>query len=37
MMRKGEENVNRMIEESHRIIMQGLPERHQGMVENPDQ
>ena len=34
---KGEENVNRMMEESHRIIMSGLPEKYQGMVENPDQ
>ena len=34
---KGEENVNRMMEESHRIIMSGLPEKYQGIVENPDQ
>jgi 1-acyl-sn-glycerol-3-phosphate acyltransferase len=34
---KGEENVNRMMEESHRIIMSGLPEKYQGEVENPDQ
>ena len=34
---KGEENVNRMMEESHRIIMSALPEKYQGMVDNPDQ
>jgi 1-acyl-sn-glycerol-3-phosphate acyltransferase len=34
---KGEENVTRMMEESHRIIMSALPEKYQGKVENPDQ
>ena len=34
---KGEENVNRMMEESYKIIMNGLPEKYQGKVENPDQ
>ena len=34
---KGEENVNRMMEESYKIIMSGLPEKYQGKVENPDQ
>ena len=34
---KGEENVNRMMEESYKAIEQGLPEKYRGMVENPDQ
>lgn len=34
---KGEENVTRMIDESYRIIMEGLPEKYQGMTDNPDQ
>jgi 1-acyl-sn-glycerol-3-phosphate acyltransferase len=34
---KGEENVNRMMEESYKVIMSGLPEKYQGTVENPDQ
>ena len=34
---KGEENVNRMMEESYQAIMNGLPEKYQGTVENPDQ
>ena len=34
---KGEENVNRMMEESYQAIMKGLPEKYQGKVTNPDQ
>ncbi len=34
---KGVENINRMKEESYRIIMAALPEHHQGYVENKDQ
>ena len=34
---KGADNVKRCMEESYAAIMSGLPERHQGMVENPDQ
>lgn len=36
-MCKGADNVKRCMEESYAAIMSGLPERHQGMVENPDQ
>lgn len=34
---KGEENVNRIMEESYNAIMSGLPEKYQGKVANPDQ
>ena len=34
---KGPEHVRHAMDESYRIIMSALPERHQGFVENPDQ
>lgn len=34
---KGAENIQRMMDESYKIIMAGLPEHHQGYVENLDQ
>ena len=34
---KGAENVKRCMEQSFAVIMQSLPPRHQGVVENPDQ
>lgn len=34
---KGADNIKRMMDASYATIMSGLPERHQGYVENPDQ
>ena len=34
---QGAGNIKRMLEESYRIIMDALPERHQGFVQNDDQ
>lgn len=34
---KGPDNIKRMMDLSYEAIMSGLPERHQGYVENPDQ
>ncbi len=34
---QGADNIKRTLEESYRIIMDALPERHQGFVQNDDQ
>lgn len=34
---KSSENVKASLQQSYQTIMQSLPERHQGFVENPDQ
>ena len=34
---QGADNIKRTLEESYRIIMNALPERHQGFVQNDDQ
>ena len=34
---QGADNIKRTLEESYRIIMDGLPEHHQGFVQNDDQ
>ena len=34
---QGAGNIKRTLEESYRIIMEALPERHQGFVQNDDQ
>ena len=34
---KGPEHVRHAMDESYRVIMEALPERHRGFVENPDQ
>lgn len=34
---QGTDNIKRTLEESYRIIMDALPERHQGFVQNDDQ
>ncbi len=34
---KGNENIKLTMKESYETVMQALPERHQGFLENPDQ
>ena len=34
---QGADNIKQTLEESYRIIMDALPERHQGFVQNDDQ
>lgn len=34
---KGQDNVRQTMEKSYNVIMNALPARHQGFVENPDQ
>ena len=34
---KGADNQKHLLDESYRVIMAALPERHQGYVKNPDQ
>ena len=34
---KGADNISHAVEESYRVIMDGLTPEYQGFVENPDQ
>lgn len=34
---QGTDNIKHTLEESYRVIMAGLPEHHQGYVQNDDQ